>query len=68
MPQQLGSEQNSRCTALVVKQTKSAAYTFTLVGFCGLPLWTKKGPAKSIPVLLNGGAGSVLNRGSMPIR
>ncbi len=45
------SDHSSKCTAFVTKHTKTAAYTFTLVGFRGFPWRTKNDPAKSMPVV-----------------
>ena len=36
---------SSTCTALTVKETKTQAYAFRIVGFCMLPDLIRKGPA-----------------------
>ncbi len=43
--------QRSKCTALVVMQTKTTAYVFTKEGFLMCPTLIWNGPAKSTPVL-----------------
>ena len=58
---------SSRCTERVQRQTNKQTYNFSLVGFLGLPLLVMKGPAKSIPVALNGGEGLTRASGNYPI-
>ena len=53
------SEHNSRCIALVLKQTNKHTYVLTLVGFLTCPCLTKNGQAKSMPTVLNGKAKEV---------
>ena len=51
---------NSRWTALTVQQVKRQIHTFSLPQ----PFFMYKGPAKSTPVYVNGGASSTLNDGN----
>ena len=54
------SSTNSRCTARMVKHLNKQRYVFLNASFLSSLFLTSNGPAKSIPVLVNGGASSTL--------
>ena len=61
------SAHNSRLIALVLKQTNTQMYALRITGRRVWPCLIRTGPAKSMPVVLNGGNGVVLWLGSSPM-